>query len=76
MVRQAAVQLAESLRRMGPPGPLPPMREVQARIPRNGDGTAGLYAATDGLVDSLNTLRDIQRSYLTPLTTPTEGRPA
>jgi len=82
MVRQAGVQLAESLRRMGPPGPLPPMREVQARIPRSGDETAGLYAATDGLVDSLNTLRDIQRKYLSPLsplsplTIPTEGRPA
>ena len=66
MIRQAATQLAESLRRMGPPGPLPPMREVQARIPRDDDDAAGLFAATDALVDSLNTIRDIERGYLTP----------
>lgn len=66
MIRQAAAQLAESLRRMGPPGPLPPMREVQARIPRDDDDTAGLFAATDALVDTLNTIRDIERAYLTP----------
>jgi len=66
MIRQAAAQLAESLRRVGPPGPLPPMREVQARIPRDDDDAAGLFAATDALVDSLNTIRDIERGYLTP----------
>lgn len=66
MIRQAAAQLAESLRRMGPPGPLPPMREVQARIPRDDDDAAGLFAATDALVDTLNTIRDIERAYLSP----------
>lgn len=66
MIRQAAAQLAESLRRMGPPGPLPPMREVQARIPRDDDDAAGLFAATDALVDTLNTIGDIERAYLSP----------
>jgi uncharacterized membrane protein YccC len=65
MVRQAGAQLAESLRRMGPPGPLPPMREVQAQLPRDDDDAAGLFAATDALVDTLNTIRDILRQYLT-----------
>ncbi|MGH3400209.1 MAG: FUSC family protein, partial [Streptosporangiaceae bacterium] len=64
MIRQAGAQLAESLRRMGPPGPLPPMREVQARLPRDDDDAAGLFAATDALVDTLNTVRDILRQYL------------
>ncbi len=63
MIRQAGAQLAESLRRMGPPGPLPPMREVQAQLPRD-DDAAGLFAATDALVDTLNTIRDILRQYL------------
>ncbi|HEX3492778.1 MAG TPA: FUSC family protein [Streptosporangiaceae bacterium] len=65
MIRQAGAQLAESLRRMGPPGPLPPMREVQARLPRDDDDAIGLFAATDALVDSLNTIRDILRQNLT-----------
>jgi hypothetical protein len=64
MIRQAGAQLAESLRRMGPPGPLPPMREVQAQLPRDDDDTVGLFAATDALVDTLNTIRDILRQYL------------
>jgi hypothetical protein len=82
MVRQAGAQLAESLRRMGPPGPLPPMREVQARLPRDDDDAIGLFAATDALVDSLNTIRDILRQNLTSRSSPptasppTKGRPA
>jgi uncharacterized membrane protein YccC len=81
MVRQAAAQLAESLRRMGPPGPLPPMREVQSQLPRDDDDAAGLFAATDALVDVLNTVRDILRQDLTPPTpltppSPTKGSSA
>jgi len=66
MVRQASAQLAEALRRMGPPGPLPPLREVQARIPRDQDGSNALFVATDSLVDALNTAADIMRRYLAP----------
>ena len=69
MVRQAATQLAEALRRMGPPGPLPPLREVQSgipRTPRDRGGSPALFVATDSLVDALNTAADIIRRYLTP----------
>jgi hypothetical protein len=41
------------------------MREVQARLPRDDDDAIGLFAATDALVDSLNTIRDILRQNLT-----------
>jgi uncharacterized membrane protein YccC len=63
MVRQSAAQLAESLHRLGPPGPLPPLRAVQEQLPRD-DGDGALFAVTDGLVDSLNTSADILRRHL------------
>jgi uncharacterized membrane protein YccC len=63
LVRQASAQLAEALRRLGPPGPLPPLREVQAALPANGDWGA-LFAATDNLVDALSTAADILRRHL------------
>lgn len=72
MVAQAGAQLAESLRRLGPPGPLPPMREIQARLPHDGDDSAGLFAATDALVDVLNTTAHILSQHLTPA----KNRPA
>jgi hypothetical protein len=63
LVRQASAQLAEALHRLGPPGPLPPLREVQATLPADGDWGA-LFAATDNLVDALNTAADILRRHL------------
>jgi uncharacterized membrane protein YccC len=66
MVRQASAQLAEALRRMGPPSPLPPLREVQARIPQELGGSSGLFVATDSLVDALNTAADVLRRNLKP----------
>jgi uncharacterized membrane protein YccC len=66
MVRQAAAQLAAGLRRMRPPGPLPPLREVQSRLPRDQADAGALLVATDGLVDALNTTADIMRRYLSP----------
>jgi uncharacterized membrane protein YccC len=68
MVTQAAAQLTESLHRLRPPGPLPPLREVQTRL-RDAPGCpAALASATDSLVDALNTAADILRRYLTPPT--------
>jgi uncharacterized membrane protein YccC len=72
MVRQSAAQLAESLRRLGPPGPLPPLRELQARIPPDNGDSGALFTAADGLVDALNTAADTLRRYLTP---PSSDRP-
>lgn len=63
MVRQSATQLAEGLRRLGPPGPLPPLREVQEQLPR-GDEDGALFATTDGVVDALNTAADVMRRHL------------
>lgn len=63
MARQAAAQLAQSLRRLGPPGTLPPLREFQEHVRRD-DGAEGLFPATDALVDALNTAGDLLRSRL------------
>lgn len=63
-VRQAAAQLAEALRRLGPPGPLPPLRAVQEQLPRDGEDDGALFATTDSLVDALNTAADILRRHL------------
>jgi len=64
-VRQAGAQLAEALRRLGPPGSLPPLRELQSQIPA-GSGSPALFAATDSLVDALNTTADVLRRHLAP----------
>jgi uncharacterized membrane protein YccC len=71
-VRQAGAQLAEALRRLGPPGPLPPLRELQSAIPADNGGSLALFAATDSLVDALNTTADTLRRHLAP---PQEVRP-
>jgi len=64
MVRQSAIQLAEALRRPGPPGPLPPLCAVQEQLPREDGDDGALFATTDGLVDALNTSADIIRRHL------------
>jgi uncharacterized membrane protein YccC len=66
MIRQTAVQLTESLHRLGPPGPLPPLREVQSGIPPDNGDSGALFVATDSLVDALNTTAAILRRHLTP----------
>jgi uncharacterized membrane protein YccC len=66
LVRQASAQLAESLRRLGPPGPLPPLRQAQSLIPADHGDSGALFAATDSVVDALNTAADILRRHLTP----------
>jgi uncharacterized membrane protein YccC len=71
VVRQAAAQLAESLRRLGPPGPLPPLREVQSGIPADSDDSGALYAATDGLVDALDTTAETLHTWRSPAMTNT-----
>jgi uncharacterized membrane protein YccC len=63
-VRQAAGQLAESLRRLGPPGPLPPLREIQSGLGAGADDQDALVTATDSLVDALNTAAHILRRHL------------
>jgi uncharacterized membrane protein YccC len=61
LVPQACNQLAEALRRPGPPGPLPPLREVQGQLAPGDGGSGGPYLATDALVDTLNTTADVLR---------------
>jgi uncharacterized membrane protein YccC len=64
---EAAGILAGSLRAMQPPGPLPPLRLLQAAIVPGPDAASGaLFAATDGLVDAVNTVGDILRTHLVP----------
>lgn len=63
LVRQSGAQLAEALRRPGPPGPLPPLRELQAGLYPAGADPA-LTVATDGLTDALNTTADVLRKHL------------
>jgi uncharacterized membrane protein YccC len=63
LVRQAGAQLAESLHRLGPPGPLPPL---QSELPAAGSDSAALFRATDGLVDALNTTAATLRRHLAP----------
>jgi uncharacterized membrane protein YccC len=66
LVRQAGAQLAESLRRLGPPGPLPPLRELQSELPADDGDSVALFTATDGLVDALNTTAATLRRHLAP----------
>jgi uncharacterized membrane protein YccC len=63
LVRQSGVQLAEALRRPGPPGPLPPLRELQSALYPAG-ASGALMVATDGLTDALNTTADVLRQHL------------
>jgi len=72
-VRQAGTQLAEALHRLGPPGPLPPLRELQSQILADSGGSLALFAATDSLVDALDTTADTLRRHLAP---PQEVQPA
>jgi uncharacterized membrane protein YccC len=65
-VRQAGTQLAEALHRLGPPGRLPPLRELQSPIQADNGGSLALFAATDSLVDALDTTADALRRYLAP----------
>jgi uncharacterized membrane protein YccC len=65
-VRQAGAQLAESLHRLGPPGPLPPLRALQSQLPGDDGDSTALFTATDGLVDALNTTAATLRRHLTP----------
>ena len=62
---EAAAILAGSLRAMRAPGPLPPLRQLQAAIIPGPDAASGaLFAATDALVDAVNTAGDILRRHL------------
>jgi len=57
--------LAASLREMRPPGRLPPLRRLQAATMAGDDAAAdALFAATDGLVDAIDTAADILRRHL------------
>jgi len=77
LVRQAGAQLAESLRRLGPPRPLPPLRALQSELPADGGEPDALFTATDGLVDALNTTAATLRRHLAPPAAPAAtGAPA
>jgi uncharacterized membrane protein YccC len=64
MVGQAGLALNHSLRKLQPPGQLPPLREVQSAIPHDDPATSTLYAGTDSMVDTLNTAAEILREAL------------
>jgi uncharacterized membrane protein YccC len=64
--RQAGTQLAEALHRLGPPGRLPPLRELQSPVQADSGGSLALSAATDSLVDALDTTADTLRRHLAP----------
>jgi uncharacterized membrane protein YccC len=72
LVRLAGAQLAESLHRLGPPGPLPPLRALQSELPAGGASTA-LITATDGLVDALNTTAATLHRHLARPAAPAGG---
>jgi uncharacterized membrane protein YccC len=62
---EAASILAGSLRAMQVPGRLPSLRRLQAAIVPGPDAASGaLFAATDGLVDAMNTAADILSRHL------------
>jgi uncharacterized membrane protein YccC len=75
MVRQASAQLAVALRVVGPPGALPPLRELQARIPRDIGDSGALFTATDAIVDALNMTAAILHRHLTPAGEPAQRQP-
>ncbi|HEV2243812.1 MAG TPA: hypothetical protein VGR98_22420 [Streptosporangiaceae bacterium] len=56
--------LARSLRALRPPGPLPPLRKLQAAVSAQPDADRVLLTTTDAIVDAVNSTTDILRRYL------------
>jgi uncharacterized membrane protein YccC len=56
--------LARSLRALRPPGPLPPLRQLQAAVSRQPGADRILLTTTDAIVDAVNSTTDILRRYL------------
>jgi hypothetical protein len=56
--------LARSLRALKPPGPLPPLRQLQAAVSGQPGADRILLTTTDAIVDAVNSTTDILRRYL------------
>jgi hypothetical protein len=56
--------LAGSLRAIKPPGPLPPLRGLQAAVSGLPDADRVLLTTTDAIADAVNSTTDILRRYL------------
>ena len=74
----ASTVLARSLRALKPPGPLPPLRQLQAAVSGQPDADRVVLTTTDAIVDAVNSTTDILHRYLTRTrkqgsTAPTEG---
>lgn len=63
----AMITLAEAVRTLQPPGPIPPLRQVQGAL-RNRPTALDprLLQITDHLVDTAHTLEDVLRRHLAP----------
>ena len=57
--------LARSLRALKPPGPLPPLRQLQAAVSGQPDADRVVLTTTDAIVDAVNSTTDILHRYLT-----------
>ncbi len=61
----AMISLAEAVRTLQPPGPIPPLRQVQSALrDRPTVLDPRLLQITDNLVDAANTLEDVLRRHL------------
>jgi uncharacterized membrane protein YccC len=61
----AMISLAEAVRTLQPPGPIPPLRQVQSALrDRPTVLDSRLLQITDNLVDAANTLEDVLRRHL------------
>jgi hypothetical protein len=59
------ISLAEAVRTLRPPGPIPPLREVQSALrDRPTVLDPRLVQITDNLVDAAHTLEDVLRRHL------------
>jgi uncharacterized membrane protein YccC len=66
-VGETASGLAAGLRSLHKPGPIPALRPLHAHLQDEvGDDAVGLIAATDGIVDALNTIHAILEERLPP----------
>jgi hypothetical protein len=62
---ESATGLAEALRRLRKPGPIPALRPLHAHLQDElGAGEVGLITATDGIVDALDTIHAVLEERL------------
>jgi hypothetical protein len=57
--RTAIRQIASALREQTPPGPLPPLRQLQIALTEEGQSDPSIVLVTDALVDAVGALGDL-----------------